>query len=72
MVSDPKPMTTKTLKLDIGETDEAIEGLIEAMGILSPEALQNLDTWLPLCDTESLQTMVGSLARLPSPGEPWS
>jgi hypothetical protein len=53
------------------EAEEAFEGLVEAMGVLLPEALTAPDAWLALSDTGSLQPMASSLARIPILSERW-
>ncbi len=55
-----------------GEVAEGCEGLVEAMGILPPEALKDPDWWLALSDTGPLQPLLWNLTRLPMVREPWA
>ena len=71
-MSDAKHTHESMPAVDTGETDEAFEGFLGALGLLPPEMLRNPDAWLALSDTDSLHVGVGNLARVPILTERWN
>jgi hypothetical protein len=71
-MSELRPRHESPSPLEVDETEEAFAGFLGALGLLPPETLRNPDSWLALSNTDSLQSGVGNLARVPLLTERWN